>query len=378
MKVTVAMDSFKGSLTSMEAGQAVAEGVRRACPGAEILLSPLADGGEGTVEALTLGLGGELVSRTVTGPLGESVSARYGLLSDGITAVLEMASAAGLPLVPAHRRDPLHATTCGVGELIADTLDRGCRRFIVGIGGSATNDGGVGMLAALGYRFLDREGNPIPPGAVGLEQLARIDASNRRPELADCRFRIACDVDSPLCGPLGSSAVFGPQKGATPEMVERLDALLARYARITREGNAAADPDLPGAGAAGGLGFGFLAHLNGELVSGAQLVLEETGLEQRMAGSDLVITGEGRIDSQTALGKAPHAVAVLAGRLGCPAVGLGGMLTQDARPGELAAIFPILRRPCTLGEAMDPASARQNLADTAEQLCRLWQAARRR
>lgn len=375
MKITIAIDSFKGSLSSLEAGQAAAEGIRRACPEAAVSVFPLADGGEGTVEALTLGLGGTLQSATVTGPLGEPVPAKYGILPGG-TAVLEMAAAAGLPLVPPQRRNPLYTTTYGVGELIAHALDRGCRRFIVGIGGSATNDGGAGMLAALGFRFLDAAGAPIPAGAAELEQLARIDSTHCRPELADCRFRIACDVTNPLCGPQGSSAIYGPQKGADTGMVQRLDALLAHFAQKTQERYPTANPELPGAGAAGGLGFGFLAYLSGELLSGARLVMEETGLEQQIAQSDLIITGEGCIDAQTAMGKAPGQVAALAKKYARPVLGLAGMVAPDARPGSLDAIFPILRRPCPLEEAIRPEVARQNLADTAEQLLRLWQAAR--
>lgn len=240
MKIVVAMDSFKGSLSSGQAGQAVRAGVLRAIPSAEVTVRPLADGGEGTVEALVSGLGGRLRRVTVTGPLGAPVDCAYGILPDGRTAVVEMSGAAGLTLVDPARRDPLHATTRGVGEVLRDAMDQGCRRFIVGIGGSATNDGGAGMLQALGYAFLDERGRPIAPGAAGLAELHTISAAHVLPELAECRFRIACDVTNPLCGPQGCSAVYGPQKGATPAMIGRMDGWLEGYAALAARENLAA------------------------------------------------------------------------------------------------------------------------------------------
>ncbi|WP_455224114.1 glycerate kinase, partial [Granulicatella sp.] len=259
MKVVVAIDSFKGSLSSMEAGQAIAEGVKRIYQSAEVVVRPLADGGEGTVEALVEGMGGIFVTKEVTGPLGEKVEAVYGVIESkedsSKTAIIEMSAAAGITLVPEESRNPMNTTTYGVGELILDAIERGCRHFIVGIGGSATNDGGVGMLQALGYDFLTREGAAISYGGNGLRELVSIEDTNVHPKLKECTFKVACDVTNPLCGENGSSAIFGPQKGATPEMVQELDQLLLHYAELSKEINANADRFYPGTGAAGGMGF---------------------------------------------------------------------------------------------------------------------------
>ena len=375
MRVIVAMDSMKGCLSSLEAGQALREGILRADPEAEVLVRPLADGGEGTVAALTAGLGGTLRQVWVTGPLGEPVEAEYGVLPDGVTAVLEMASAAGLTLVPPDRRDPLRTGTRGVGELLRHAIDRGCRQFLVGIGGSATNDGGAGMLQALGFGFLDEAGEEIAPGALGLRRLRRITSGDVLPALRDCRFRVACDVDNPLCGPRGCSAVYGPQKGANPDSIPAMDRWLGRYAALTAELFPGADPEAPGTGAAGGLGFALLSFLNAKLESGVQIVLEETGLADLLRDADLLVTGEGRLDRQTGMGKAPIGAARLAKRFGKPVLAFAGSLGEGAAACNAAGIdafFPILRRVTTLEEAMDPINARQNLADTAEQVFRLW------
>lgn len=377
MKVVVAMDSFKGSLTSLAAGAAAREGILRADPAAEVLVRPLADGGEGTVEALVSGMGGRLRTVRVTGPLGEGVDCAYGVLGD--TAVIEMAGAAGLPLVPAEERDPLRTTTYGVGEVIADAIAQGCRRFLVGIGGSATNDGGAGMLQALGFGLLDAEGKDIPRGAQGLKKLARIETAGALPALAGCRFRVACDVTNPLCGEKGASAVFGPQKGARPADIPRMDAWLAAYAQIAAKAFPGADPEAPGTGAAGGLGFAFRTFLSGELEPGVQIVLEETRLAEALAGADVVVTGEGRLDGQTAMGKAPVGVARLAKARGCLVLALAGGVTRDAgacNGAGIDAFFPAVRGVTTLAEAMDPENARANLADAAEQAFRLLTAAR--
>lgn len=377
MKVVVAMDSFKGSLTSLAAGAAAREGILRADPAAEVLVRPLADGGEGTVEALVSGMGGRLRTVRVTGPLGEGVDCAYGVLGD--TAVIEMAGAAGLPLVPAEERDPLRTTTYGVGEVIADAIAQGCRRFLVGIGGSATNDGGAGMLQALGFGLLDAEGRDIPRGAQGLKKLARIETAGALPALAGCRFRVACDVTNPLCGEKGASAVFGPQKGARPADIPRMDAWLAAYAQIAAKTFPGADPEAPGTGAAGGLGFAFRTFLSGELEPGVQIVLEETRLAEALAGADVVVTGEGRLDGQTAMGKAPVGVARLAKARGCLVIALAGGVTRDAgacNGAGIDAFFPAVRGVTTLAEAMDPENARANLADAAEQAFRLLAAAR--
>lgn len=377
MKVVVAMDSFKGSLTSLAAGEAAREGILRADPAAEVLVRPLADGGEGTVEALVSGMGGRLRTVRVTGPLGEGVDCAYGVLGD--TAVIEMAGAAGLPLVPAEERDPLRTTTYGVGEVIADAIAQGCRRFLVGIGGSATNDGGAGMLQALGFGLLDAEGRDIPRGAQGLKKLARIETAGALPALAGCRFRVACDVTNPLCGEKGASAIFGPQKGARPADIPRMDAWLAAYAQIAAKAFPGADPEAPGTGAAGGLGFAFRTFLSGELEPGVQIVLEETRLAEALAGADVVVTGEGRLDGQTAMGKAPVGVARLAKARGCLVLALAGGVTRDAgacNGAGIDAFFPAVRGVTTLAEAMDPENARANLADAAEQAFRLLAAAR--
>ena len=378
MKAVIAIDSFKGSLTSLEAGEAAAEGVRRVFPQGEVVVSPLADGGEGTTQALVQALGGRLEQVTVTGPLEEKVEGEYGIC--GSLAVIEMAAAAGLPLVPPDKRNPLKATTRGVGEMILDALEKGCRRFLVGIGGSATNDGGVGMLQALGFRFDDREGKPVPAGARGLAALASVDGSGADPRLKDCRFRVACDVNNPLCGPRGCSAVYGPQKGADPQMVSQMDRWLEAYSRLAEAAGFPAHPDQPGAGAAGGLGFAFRTFLEGELESGIGIVLEETGLAQKLQGADLTITGEGRLDGQTAMGKAPVGVARLAREQGCRTVlAVAGSVTDQARACNqegIDAFFPILPGILTLEEAMEPQTARRNLANTVEQAVRLWRQGR--
>ena len=377
MKVTVAIDSFKGSLSSMEAGNAVRTGIRRVYPDALVEVRPLADGGEGTVDALAAGMNGVIHEISVTGPLGEPVTARYGIIESTHTAIMEMSQAAGITLVPAEKRNPLFTTTYGVGEMIRDAMDKGCRRFIMGIGGSATNDGGVGMLQALGYDFLDKEGRQVPYGAQGLEILKTISDKIVLPELADCHFYIACDVTNMLCGDLGCSAVYGPQKGATPEMIVQMDQWLERYAALARQAFPKADPKQPGTGAAGGLGFAFLSFTNAVLESGIKLVLEETRLADYIKDADIVITGEGRMDAQTAMGKAPEGVARLAKTFGKPVLAFAGAVTRDAAACNNAGIdafFPILRSVVSLEEAMDPKTAASNMVDTAEQVFRVMRA----
>ena len=375
MKVVIAMDSFKGSLTSMEAGMAAAEGIYRVDKKADVAVRPLADGGEGTVEALVSGMGGKKERVRVTGPLGRAVDCEYGMIGETGTAVIEMAAAAGLMLVPDKMRNPMHTTTYGLGEIIKDALEKGCRRFLVGIGGSATNDGGTGMLQALGFGLLDENGRQIPFGARGLEKLASIDDGSVLSGLAECRFRIACDVTNGLCGPRGCSAVYGPQKGADEDMVCRMDAWMEKYALLAKKKYEKADPQRAGAGAAGGLGFAFGTFLNGTLEPGADIVLEETGLEDYLKDADLVITGEGRMDGQTAMGKAPLAVAGLAKKWSRPVAALAGSVAEGAwRCNEkgIDAFFPILPDVMTLEEAMEPARAKAHLAGTAEQVYRLW------
>ena len=369
MKAVIAIDSFKGSLSSFEAGNSAAEGIRRVYPDAQIEVRPLADGGEGTVEALTLGCAGQLTTVTATGPLGKPVSCQYGIVDSTRTAIIEMSGAAGITLVPDTERNPLYTTTYGVGEVIRDAITKGCRHFIVGIGGSATNDGGAGMLQALGFGLLDKNGNPVPFGAMGLEVLDKITTDNVLPELKDCTFRIACDVTNTLCGEQGCSAIFGPQKGATPAMILQMDKWLAYYATLAREIFPHANPKAAGSG----LGFAFMTFLSGTLESGIKIVLEETRLSDYIKDADIVVTGEGRLDGQTVMGKAPIGVAKIAKQFDKPVLAFSGCVTKDAtacnREG-IDAFFPVLRNVVSLEDAMNPANARQNMADTAEQVFR--------
>ena len=379
MNIVIAIDSFKGSMTSMEAGKSAAEGIRRVYPDAQIQVRPLADGGEGTVEALTAGLGGKLVTIPVTGPAGLLVDCPYGIVEETKTAIIEMSGAAGITQVTEAQRNPLHTTTYGVGEVIKDAIHKGCRRFIVGIGGSATNDGGLGMLQALGFDMLDASGQPVSMFGKGLADLAQISTDHVFPELADCTFRIACDVTNPLCGEHGCSAVFGPQKGATPEIVQQMDGWLSAYAALAKNSFPKANPNHAGAGAAGGLGFAFLTFFNATLESGVKIVLEETRLSDYVKDADIVLTGEGRLDGQTVMGKAPIGVAQTAKKHGCTVLGFSGSVAKDASACNekgIDAFFPILRGVSTLEEAMDTEKARQNMADTVEQVFRTIHAIR--
>lgn len=374
MKVVAAIDSLKGSLSSMEAGFAIREGVLRSHPDALVVVKPLADGGEGTADALIEGMGGERVDITVTGPLGKPVTAYYGYLKETGTAIIEMASAAGIILVSEEEKNPLAATTYGVGEMIRDAALKGCRNFIIGIGGSATNDGGIGMLQALGYDFLDQHGRDVGQGAQALGRISSVCTSNVCPELADCRFQVACDVTNPLCGENGATYIYGPQKGVTDEIKSQLDADMAHYARVTSEtlGNHFADAE--GAGAAGGLGFALLSYLNARLTPGIDLVLNAVGLEEELKDADIAVTGEGRLDHQTAMGKAPVGVAKLAKKYGVRVLAFAGGVTKDARvlnETGIDAFFPIVRGVTTLEEAMAPEHARENMADSVEQVFRL-------
>ena len=373
MRVFIAMDSFKGSLTSLQAGNAVKEAILQVDRQADVIVHPIADGGEGTVEALCVGCEGDRVEITVTGPLGAPVKAQYGVLP-GNVAVIEMSAAAGITLVPPKERNPLKTTTFGVGEMIKDAIARGCRRFIIGIGGSATNDGGVGMLSALGFRFLDENGNPISQGAAGLEKLTAIFTEDAMPELQACTFRVACDVKNPLCGENGCSAVYGPQKGADENMIRKMDAWLGNYAYLVSEITDTADREYPGAGAAGGLGFAFLSFLNATLESGIQIILEETKAEQYIKDADIVVTGEGRLDSQSVMGKAPVGIAKLAKKYGKKVIAFSGCITEDAavcNQHGIDAFFPIIPGVVTLEEATNPENAYRNLRHTAHQVFRL-------
>lgn len=373
MKVTIAIDSFKGSLTSLEAGNAAADGIKRVFPDSQISVYPVADGGEGTVDALTKGLGGRIEQIQVTGPNLKKTNAEYGITPDG-TAIMEMSQAAGITLVNGDERNPLYTTTFGVGEMIADAIKKGCRNFIMGIGGSATNDGGAGMLMALGFDILDKDKKPIKLGAQGLKDIAFVSGANADKTLSECRFNIACDVKNPLCGPNGCSAIYGPQKGADDKMIADMDKWLDNFCEVSKKEFQSADKDASGAGAAGGLGFAFMTFLGGTLTNGIELVLKEIGIEQSIAESDLVITGEGRLDSQTIMGKTPAGVASIAGKYDVPVIAFSGCVTRDAgivNENGIDAFFPIVRTPCTPDEAMDSKNAYNNMADTAEQAARI-------
>ena len=354
MKIVVAIDSLKGSLTSIQAGEAIEKGIKKVDLEAEVVIKPLADGGEGTVDALVDGMGGNMEFIKVTGPAGKSVLAKYGIIcptksdmEETSTAIMEMSQAAGITQVTDKERNPLYTTTYGVGQMIVDAIHKGCRRFIMGIGGSATNDGGVGMLQALGYDFLDKDGNQIKHGAIGLKDLVQIKDDKAIPELKDCEFHIACDVTNSLCGEQGCSVIFGPQKGATEQMIKDMDHWLADYAKIAKESFTKA---------------------------GVDLILHETKLEEEIKDADIVITGEGCLDAQTAMGKAPIGVAKLAKKYGKLVLGFSGAVTKGATACNEAGIdayFPIVRSAVSLEDAMKKKNAQENLIDTVEQVFRL-------
>ena len=432
MKILIAIDSFKGSLSSKEAGEAIKSGILRVIPAAEVLISPLADGGEGTVETLVEALGGSMETVRVRGPLFQDVEARYGILSEsrearysisasekarygilsksgethpeihsktqtethskiqvgaplktdsqhslkeGKLAVIEMSQASGITLVSPEERNPLKTSSYGVGEMILDAYHKGCTRFFIGIGGSATNDGGIGMLSALGFRFRKENGEEINPIGEGLKDLASIDDASVPEGLLQCSFQIACDVENPLYGENGASLIYGFQKGGNKELLSQMDLWMKRYSELVKEYNPAANPEAPGSGAAGGLGFAFRSFLQGELKSGVSLILEKTELSEKMQGANLVITGEGRLDEQSAMGKAPIGVAKLAKAQGIPVIAFAGAVTEGAKACNDAGIdayFPILRGISTLEDAMNKKTAKKNLADTVEQVMRLY------
>lgn len=375
MNIVVAIDSFKGSLSSTEAGNIVKNAALKFEPSDNVIVRPLADGGEGTVEALSSGVKGELIELEVTGPLFEKVTAKYFIMAENNTAVIEMASAAGLTLIEENKRNPLKTTTFGVGELILDAIEKGCRRFIIGIGGSATNDGGIGMLGALGYNFLDEKGKSVTLNGEGLKDIKSICTDNVNPILKKCIFRVACDVTNPLCGELGCSKVFAPQKGADAGTVEKMDLWLKNYSSVVEKTLKNAYSNYPGAGAAGGLGFAFKSFLNAQLDSGIKIILEETKLEEYIKNADLVVTGEGRLDYQTAMGKAPIGVAELSKKHNKKVIAFAGSVTDDAticNEKGIDAYFSIMQGVSTLDEALDKNNAEKNLFNTAYQVFRLF------
>lgn len=362
MKIVIAPDSFKESLSSVEVATCIEEGFREVFPDAEYVRVPIADGGEGTVQALVSATSGHLVEVVVAGPLGDPVNAFYGVTGDDQTAVIEMAAASGLALVPENRRNPLETTSSGTGELIMHALNAGLRRFVIGVGGSSTIDAGAGMLQALGAHFMNRQGQELGPGGGHLAELEYITCCDLDPRLRASRFLVACDVNNPLTGPLGAAQVFGPQKGADPQMVKELDANLAHFARIVSRDHGKQIDQTPGAGAAGGMGAALMAFLDAELRPGIEIVLEAVKLAEKLVGADLVITGEGRIDGQSAHGKAPVGVARIATRLGIPVIGFAGSLGEDAeilKEHGIAALYSIVKGPCELTSAL--AMAAENL-----------------
>lgn len=375
-KVVIAPDSFKESLSAMAVAEAIERGFRQIYPQVQYVKLPMADGGEGTVDSMVAATGGEIVRVEVTGPLGQPVSAFYGLLGEGETAVIEMAAASGLHLAPKGQRDPRITTSYGTGELILAALERGVKAIILGIGGSATNDGGAGMMQALGARLLDDQQQPLPPGGAALTRLAQIDLSAVDPRLQQVSVTAACDVDNPLCGPQGASAVFGPQKGATSEMVTQLDAALSHFGSLLQQATGREVLNAPGAGAAGGMGAALLGMLNARLRPGIEIVIETLRLEEALRDADLVITGEGRLDSQSIHGKTPIGVARVAKRHGLPVIGIAGSLSKDyqvVHQHGIDAAFSVLDRVVTLEEALTDAA--DNLVVTARNVAALWKLA---
>ena len=372
MKIVIAPDSFKGSVSALEAARAIEQGIRRVFPEAVIEKVPMADGGEGTVQSLVDATGGHIQTRRVLAPLGNEVEAKFGILADGETAVIEMASASGLTLVAPDQRNPLLTTTYGTGQLIRAALEAGCRRLIIGIGGSATNDGGVGMAEALGVRSLDADGKQILRGGGNLGHLRSIDITGLHPAIAETETVVACDVNNPLTGPEGASHVYGPQKGATPEMIEILDECLGHFDEVLTETLGRSFNDIPGAGAAGGLGAGLMAFLNAELKLGVDIMIDAVKLEERVKGASLVFTGEGQLDFQTAFGKTPVGVAKVAKAHNIPVIAIAGGIAEGAEAvyeAGIDAMLGIVQEPMSLEVAVEDAT--RLIADTAEQAARL-------
>lgn len=371
-RVTIAIDSFKGSLSSSEVARAFERGFSAELPRCELRKVLVADGGEGMVVALVESLGAEYVTIKVNDPLMRPIEARYGILQRERIAIIEMSAASGLPLLCENERNPMRTTTYGTGEMILDALGRGCRKFLIGIGGSATNDAGVGMLQALGFRFLDRNGTQLTGGGEILSLIESIDESRVPRELNDAEFVVACDVDNPLCGPSGAAYVYAPQKGADEKMVEELDRGLQNFARVVRQHNGVDISSLPGAGAAGGLGGGFVALLCARLERGIDMVLGAMRFDEIIAGCDLVVTGEGRLDSQTVMGKAPSGVLRAASKQGIPCVAIGGAVEwcEELEHSDFVAIVPIASESVPLSEAMRRDVAERNVEITAREIAR--------
>lgn len=373
MKVVIAPDSFKESLTALEVADSIERGFKRILPNEDYIKVPMADGGEGTVQSLVDATGGEIIAQSVTGPLGQPAEAFFGMLGNGTTAVIEMAAASGLHLVPPKKRNPLLTTTRGTGELILAALDRGASHIIIGIGGSATNDGGAGMARALGAKLLDKNGDEIGDGGGALGDLAKIEVGGMDPRLRQIQIDVACDVDNPLTGERGASAIFGPQKGATPEMVAQLDGYLDQFARIIERDLGKKIKDVPGAGAAGGLGAGLLAFAPAVLKRGVDIVIQATGLEEIVKGADLVITGEGKIDRQTLFGKTPIGVAKTAKKHKVPVIALAGNVADDSsvvHQEGIEALFSIVPGVMLLEDAL--LNGAKYVENTAANIAAVW------
>lgn len=369
-KIIVASDSFKGSLSSMGVAESAEQGIHEVFPECEVIKVNVADGGEGTMDALCSTLGGRWVQQHLNDPIGRKIASAYVILEDGITAVIEMSAASGLTLLTPQERNPMCTTTYGTGEMIADAIKRGCRRFLVGIGGSATNDAGMGMLDALGFRFLDRNGKVLAGNGAAMEKVETIDMRYIYPELEECEFIIACDVDSPFCGPRGAAYVFSPQKGADPQMVASLDAGMEHFAEVIARSTGKNIKDVPGAGAAGGLGGGFLAFLNARLERGIEMVLDAIAFDDIIRGADLVITGEGRVDSQTLTGKAPFGIMKRAHMQNIRTVAIGGsvMLSEDDDVSGFEMIMPVTPEGMPLEEAMKAETAAANVREAVKKI----------
>lgn len=374
MNILVAMDSLKGSLSSYEANQAVVDGFTASSSDFNILTVPIADGGEGTVEALVYATNGHFIEKVVTGPLGKPVNARFGILGDKKTAVIEIAEACGLPLLSVEERNPLYTTSFGVGELILAAVEQGCHEIIIGLGGSATNDAGVGMLQALGYQFFNQDGALVGTGGAELKNIARMERNAVPKKVKDLKFRVACDVNNPLYGMNGAAYIYGPQKGATPEIIKELDDGLRTFAAVVLEQTGKNLQQISGAGAAGGLGAAFAGFLGAELESGVQLILDYVELEEKLRGVNLTITGEGKLDGQTSMGKAPAGIAHLSKKHGIPVIALAGDIS-DGDPSlhetGISSFFTIVSGPVDLDTAMDREVTKLNLKRTAEQIGRL-------
>jgi glycerate kinase len=372
VKIVLAPDSYKGSLTAKQACDAMEAGIRKIAPAAQIVKIPMADGGEGTVQSLIDATGGLIFEHEVSNPLGELVKAKFGIMGDGTTAVIEMAEASGLNLISKERRNPLITSTYGTGQLIRKAMDMGCHSFILGIGGSGTNDGGAGMAQALGAKLLDQQGKEIASGGGSLGNLRRIDLSDMDSRLRQCTFRVACDVNNPLCGPSGASYVYGEQKGATPEMMKQLDQNLVHFSGIIARDIGVLVEQIPGAGAAGGLGAGLVAFLQAKLEKGVNMVIKATGLVEQLYAADLVITGEGRCDDQTVRGKTPYGVAKAAQRLSIPVIVIAGSIGPGIEvmyQHGVHSVFSMMDRPMTVDQAMSQAA--ELLTNATERILRL-------